>query len=188
MAFRFAVPGSPYAPRRAWRSSTVTARHVEAPAPPPPGRGGRNLDLLTGLAGAPSLGTMTRHRFAFAPAYRLPALALAITPATAWVDLDADGVRVRFGPWTLRTTLDNVAGAERTGGFSWIKTAGPPHLSFADRGVSFATNGADAACLTFHRRVPGIDPTRTLTHPGATLTVRDVPAFLEELARLRRTS
>ncbi len=124
---------------------------------------------------------MTRHHFAFATAYRAPALLFLITPRTAWVDLSQDALAVRYGPWTLRTPLSNVAGVERTGGFGFLKTAGPPHLSFSDRGISFTTNGEDAACVSFVEPVAGIDPTRRIKHPGATLTLQDVPAFIAEL-------
>ena len=127
----------------------------------------------------------TRHPFAFAPAYRLPALAFGITGSTAWVDLGPQGLEVRFGLWRLRTPLTNIAEARRTGGFSYLRTAGPAHLSLTDRGVSFCTNGDDAVCLTFHQPVAGIDPTRSLKHPGATLTVADPERFLVELADLR---
>lgn len=128
---------------------------------------------------------MTRHRFAFAASYRAPALVLGITPRTAWVDLREEELCVRYGPWSMRTTLGNVTEVQRTGGFGWWKTAGPPHLSFSDRGISFATNGEDAACVSLARPVPGIDPTglssRVLRHPGVTLTVEDVPGFIAEL-------
>lgn len=124
---------------------------------------------------------MTRHRFAFTAGYRAPALLFGITARTAWVDLDDEQLAVRYGPWTLRTPLSNVTGVERTGGFGWLKTAGPPHLSFGDRGISFTTNGEDAACVGFRRPVAGIDPTRILKHPGATLTLEDVPGFIAEL-------
>ncbi|WP_309650346.1 hypothetical protein [Nocardioides sp.] len=126
---------------------------------------------------------MTRHRFAFAVAYRAPALLFAITPRTAWVDLDDAHLAVRYGPWSLRTPLTNVTGVERTGGFGWLKTAGPPHLSFSDRGISFTTNGDDAACVSFATPVAGIDPTTIIKHPGATLTLQDVPGFIAELER-----
>lgn len=126
---------------------------------------------------------MTRHHFAFAPAYRLPALLFGITPRTTWVDLDDQQLTVRYGPWSLRTSLGNISGVERTGGFAWLKTAGPPHLSFSDRGVSFTTNADDAVCLRFARPVAGIDPTRRIKHPGATLTLQDVPGFITELER-----
>ncbi|GAA4114968.1 hypothetical protein GCM10022415_11190 [Knoellia locipacati] len=112
-----------------------------------------------------------RFDFAFAPAYRLPAMLFGIRPETAWVDVGDDELRVRFGPWRLTTALENITGCEESGGFAWIKTAGPPHLSLTDRGVTFATNGDRALCVTFRDPVPGIDPTRTIKHPGATLTV-----------------
>lgn len=126
----------------------------------------------------------TRFDFAFAPAYRLPALLLGITGSTAWVELGPQGLEVRFGLWRLRTPLANVAAVHRTGDFALLKTIGPPHLSFADRGVTFATNGDRAVCLAFHEPVPAIDPTRRLTHPGATLTLRDLDRFETELADL----
>jgi hypothetical protein len=128
-------------------------------------------------------GGTRRHDFAFSPAYVVPALLFAITPRTAWVELDDDEVRVRFGPWRLRSTLSNVTDVVRTGGFGWLKTAGPPHLSFADHGVTFATNGDEAVCLSFATPVPGIDPTGRLRHPGATLTVADPVGLVADLRR-----
>jgi hypothetical protein len=128
----------------------------------------------------------TRYDFAFASTYRPAALVFGVVPATTWAELGPDGLRVRFGPWRLQTGLDNIAGAERSGGFGWLKTAGPAHLSFSDRGVTFATNGDDAVCVRFHSPVPGIDPTRLIRHPGATLTLSDPQAFLDQLEALRR--
>jgi len=126
----------------------------------------------------------TRYDFAFAPSYRWAALPFGVLPGTTWAELGPQGLRVRFGPWRLRTGLDNIAGAERSGGFGFLKTAGPAHLSFSDRGVTFATNGDDAVCVRFHTPVPGIDPTRLTRHPGATLTVSDPQAFLDHLGAL----
>ncbi len=127
----------------------------------------------------------THYDFAFARSYRLPALVFGVLPRTTGVTLGPQGLLVRFGPWRLRTTIANVAGAEVTGGFGWLRTAGPAHLSLSDRGVTFATNGDAAACVTFHAPVPGIDPTRTLTHPGATITVVDPASFVAHLEALR---
>ena len=115
----------------------------------------------------------TLFPFAFAPAHWLPSLVLGITPATTSVRVVDDALLVRFGPWSLRTPLSNIAGAERTGGFAFIKTAGPPHLSFSDRGVTFATNAEAALCVQFHEPVPAIEPTGRIRHPGATMTVAD---------------
>ena len=130
-----------------------------------------------------SAGGGTRHDFAFDRAYRLPATLLGITGATSWVEVGPDGLLVRFGLWRLRTPLANVAGTELTGGFSWLKTAGPPHLSFTDRGVTFATNGRRAVCVRFHEPVRVLDPTGRLRHPGATLTVRDPERLAAELSQ-----
>src|SRR3954451_18266369 len=90
---------------------------------------------------------MPRYAFDFDPSYRWAALPFGVTPGTAHVDLSDEDVRVRFGPWRLRTSYANVVEVTATGGFTWLKTAGPPHLSFADRGVTFATNGRAAVCL-----------------------------------------
>lgn len=125
----------------------------------------------------PSHSPSRRFDFRFAPAYRLAALPLRITPRTTQVRVEAGRLSVRFGPWSLATPLSNVAGWEETGGFALLKTVGPPHLSFADRGITFATNGDRALCVRFTEPVPGIEPTGRLRHPGATLTVAD-PAGL----------
>lgn len=124
---------------------------------------------------------MTRFPFAFASSYRLAALPFGITPGTAWVEVDQAELRVRFGPWRMRTPLTNVASSEVTGGFSFLKTAGPPHLSFSDKGVTFATNGDRALCVQLHTPVPAIDPTKRILHPGATMTVADPEGLREAL-------
>ncbi len=135
-----------------------------------------------GRAGGPA--APIRHEFSFATAYRLAALPFGITPRTAWVEIGPGGLRVHFGLWRMGASLDNMAGAELVGGFGFLKTAGPPHLSFADRGVSFTTNAQSALCLRFHEPVKGIDPTGRITHPGATLSVRDPQALLADVRRL----
>ena len=124
---------------------------------------------------------MQRFPFRFASSYRLPALVFGITPATAWVEVDERELRARFGPWSLRTPRTNVVSVQETGHFGYLKTAGPAHLSFADRGVTFATNGERAACVLFDHPVRVLDPTGRLVHPGATFTVADPPALIAAL-------
>ena len=124
-----------------------------------------------------------RFEFAFARAYRLPALAVGVTPATAHVHVAEGRLRVRFGPWRLETGLDNVSGHELTGDFALLRTAGPPRLSFSDRGVSFCTNGDRALCVRFAEPVRALDPTGRLRHPGATLTVADPQGLARALDR-----
>jgi hypothetical protein len=116
-----------------------------------------------------------RFDFEFARSYLVPALVLGITPLTTGVWLDPRRLHVRFGPWSLDTPVTNVRNATITGGFAWYRTAGPPHLSLTDRGVTFATNGRRAVCVRFHEAVKVLDPTgRLIRHPGATLTVARV--------------
>lgn len=124
---------------------------------------------------------MQRFPFRFAASYRLPALVFGVTPATAWVEVDEHELRARFGPWSLRTARSNIASVQQTGKFHFVKTAGPAHLSFTDRGVTFATNGESAVCVQFREPVPAIDPTRRIKHPGATFTVADPPALIAAL-------
>jgi hypothetical protein len=118
---------------------------------------------------------MTTHTFPFrfTTLYRLAALPFGITPATATVHVRDGELAVRFGPWKLRTALTNVIATTVTGPFSFLKTAGPAHLSLTDRGLTMATNSARGLCLTFREPVPGIEPTGTLRHPALTVTVAD---------------
>jgi len=121
--------------------------------------------------------------FAFDGRYRLPALAFGITPATTEVVVTADELLVRFGPWRLRTALANIAGTEVSTGYAFHRTAGPPHLSFADRGVTFATNSRRGLCISFVEPVHAIEPVGVLRHPAATVTVAD-PEALASAIRL----
>jgi hypothetical protein len=111
--------------------------------------------------------------FRFTTPYRLAGLLFGVTPATATVRVGGGELAVRFGPWRVRTTLANVTSTAVTGPFSFLKTAGPAHLSLADRGLTMATNGARGLCITFREPVPGIEPTGLLRHPALTLTVAD---------------
>ena len=97
--------------------------------------------------------------------------------------MDEATLSVRFGPWSLRTPVLNILEAVETTDFAYLKTAGPAHLSFADRGITFATNGERGLCLRFADPVPAIDWVGFIRHPGATVTVSD-PAGLRRVLRL----
>src|SRR4051794_10204478 len=103
-------------------------------------------------------------------------------PATASVTVDDGMLAVRFGVWRLRTPLANVTGTEVTGPYSFVKTAGPAHLSFSDRGVTFATNGERGVCIRVREPGRALHPTGRLRHPGATVTVDDVAGLATALA------
>ena len=127
------------------------------------------------------LGVERRYRFRFAAQYRPAALVFGITPRTAWVVVGRGRVRVRFGPWLVQTPLSNVVSTVITGPYSFLKTAGPPHLSLADRGLTMATNGEAGVCIQFAQRVTGIDPLGVIRHPALTVTVADCEDLVSAL-------
>lgn len=108
----------------------------------------------------------------------------------AFVELDGERLLVRFGRWTVSTPVRNLAGAQVMGPFSAPKVIGP-HLSFADRGVTFGSATSSGTCIRFHVPVPGIEPLGVLRHPGVTVTVDDpdsLAAAVEERAATERTN
>lgn len=126
---------------------------------------------------------MPEFRFRFDPTYRRLAAPFGVRPSNALVVVEADELDVRFGPWRVGTDVANVAGTTRSGPYQRLKTAGPPHLSVADRGLTFATNPDAGLCLRFRSPVPGIDPLGAIRHPGLTVTVEDLDGLEEELRR-----
>lgn len=128
-----------------------------------------------------SVESVVTFPFAFAPSYAVAGRPFGITPRTTGVEIGPAWLHVRYGAWRLLTPRSNVIGATITGDFSFAKTAGPPHLSFADQGASFATNGDRGLCLTLREPVTVLDPTGTLRHPGATLTVADPEGLADAL-------
>lgn len=128
---------------------------------------------------------MTSFRFRFDPRYRLAAAPFGVTPRTAVVEVTDQTLEVRFGPWRLETPLDNVTGCEESGPFSFLKTAGSARLSFADRGLTFATNGDRGLCIRFAEPVAAIDPWGRIRHPGLTVTVEDVSELRARLEQHR---
>lgn len=120
--------------------------------------------------------------FRFDPAYRRLARLFGVTPERAWVELSDTDFEAHFGPWRVRTPLSNIASAEATGPYSFLKTAGPARLGVTDRGLTFATNGDRGVCVTFHSPVRGIDRAGRIRHPELTVTVLDVDGLVAALA------
>lgn len=100
------------------------------------------------------------------------------------MEVGGEHLEVKFGPWRVRTPLTNVVGTETTGPYQWFKVIGPAHLSFADRGLTFATNGERGVCICFAEPVRGMDPMGALRHPGLTVTVADVEGLVRLLGRV----
>ena len=126
----------------------------------------------------------TRFPFAFEGRVVPFSLAFGVTPRTAWVEIDDVDLRVRFGLWHLVTPRRNLADGEVSGPYQFAKVAGPAHLSFVDRGVTFATTTKRGVCFRLREPVSGIAPFGLLPHPGVTVTVAE-PERLVEVAPLR---
>src|SRR5919202_2403937 len=115
---------------------------------------------------------VTRFEFAFSRPLSWPLALIGVTPWTAHVDVTDDEFAVRFGPWSLVTPLSNVEGGEVPGPYLPFKVIGP-HISLADRGVTFGTTWRRGVCIRFREPVPAALPGGLLRHPGATVTVAD---------------
>lgn len=122
-----------------------------------------------------------RFDFLFARSYRPTALIFGVTPRSAHLLVGKGRLRVRFGPWRVDTPLHNITGARITGPYSFLKTAGPAHLSLADRGLTMATNGQIGVCIEFAEPVRGIDPLGLVRHPALTVTVADCAGLVSVL-------
>lgn len=122
-----------------------------------------------------------RFEFRFVRSYRLAALPFGVTPSGCAVAVDDERLRVRFGLWRAETPLDNIAEVTITGPYAFVKTAGPAHLSLADRGLTFASNGDRGVCIAFDRPITGIDPLGVIRHPSLTVTVADCDALAAAL-------
>jgi hypothetical protein len=157
---------------------------------PPPGpvpeanRPGHRPEVEQDKPTGPPRSAARRHAFRFDAALRVPALLVGVTPQNASVDVGPDELVISFGRWTLRTPIDNIAGAEVTGPYSPLKVVGPPRLSLADRGITFGTSARSGVCIRFESPVPALAPVPWLRHPAATVTVEDPEALVADLAPL----
>lgn len=122
-----------------------------------------------------------RFPFAFDPRYQRVNRWFGATPQRCWVTVDDHEVDARFGRWKLRTPLSNIKAVAITGPYAFLKTAGPARLGVTDLGLTFATNGSRGALMTFHERVPGIEPLGLLRHGELTVTVADTERFAETI-------
>lgn len=120
-------------------------------------------------------------RFAFDPRYRAVGWLFGVTPRTALVRVTTGEFSAAFGPWSVRTALSNIRSVSVTGPYRLVKTAGPAHLSLADRGLTFATNPVRGVCLQFVTPVRGLDPLGLIRHPNLTVTVADTGGLIELL-------
>lgn len=129
----------------------------------------------------PKAPAVVRHfDFRFEPLLLPAALIVGVRPSTTGLDIDGKDVTIRFGRWSMSFPRADVTSAEVTGPYQLVKVAGPPHLSLADGGVTFATNRQAGACLQLSNPHRAIEPLGIIRHRSVTVTV-DEP---EELCRL----
>jgi len=120
--------------------------------------------------------------FRFDPVHRLFALLFGTTPGRTGVEVTGGQLVARYGFWSLRTPLTNVAGTQVTGPYSSVRTIGPARMSAVDRGITFSSNRERGLCISFHEPVPALEPTGRLRHPALTVTVADVDGLAAALA------
>ncbi|HWA66658.1 MAG TPA: hypothetical protein VG899_09865 [Mycobacteriales bacterium] len=121
-------------------------------------------------------------RFRFTTPFLAAGVPFGVTPWTTGVDLEYGELTARFGLWRVQTPLSNVTEAVPTGPFGYLKTIGPAHLSFVDRGLTFATNRDRGLCIRFAEPVSGIDPLGRIRHPALTVTVAEIDGLQAALA------
>jgi len=124
--------------------------------------------------------------FAFSDPLGLPLRAAGIWPFSAVVSVNARELRIRYGPWSLRTPVTNVASARVVPGPGWMDVVGPPRVSLRDGSVTFATARTRAVRLRLLDPVPGGVPLSFVRHPAVTVTVRDPEGLVSVLDTLLR--
>lgn len=121
--------------------------------------------------------------FRFDRRFVMPLAMLGVLPATTWVRVDDRHLAARYGPWHLRTPLDNIGDLQVTRDYRWFRAIGP-RGSLADGGATFGTNTRAGLCICFRERVGILLGPRLWLHPSLTVTVADVDG-LEQALRSR---
>jgi len=83
--------------------------------------------------------TDCRFGFRFTMPYRFAAFRSESRLRRARSGANGTASTSRFGLWRVETSLDNIADVAITGLYTFVKTAGPAHLSLTE--LTFATNG-----------------------------------------------
>ena len=121
--------------------------------------------------------------FLFDVAHRVLGAPFGISPASSGVRVSSTTLEARFGPWRVSTPISNIEKVEPTGPYGLARTGGPARWSFADHGITFASNGRAGLCICFRHPVPGLEPTGRMRHPGLTVTVADISGLAAAIRR-----
>jgi hypothetical protein len=124
----------------------------------------------------------TRLPFRFDLAHRPVAAGWGITDDNAYVDVTADRVDVRFGPWRLTARRGDIVAIERTGALGHRETTAPPAVVGADHELVFGTNDDGGIRLRFREPVRCVDPIGPWAHEAIVVTVADPDAAERLLA------
>ncbi len=150
-----------------WPLSPAPAMYAERPRvavqPAQPGRSIRYPLLFEGVAGVVASGPLLGIR------------------RRSYVEVTDVLLIARFGPWSVETPLDNVLSAAVGGPYRPVDVIGPPRVSLADGGLTFATNLRKGVCIRFYDPVRGIEPSGRVRHPSLTVTVADCEALMKQL-------
>lgn len=163
----------------------------------PPGSLPRPLWQCWDVAkGAPT--TSGRHRrndlpepvhvfpFDFTDITALASRLYGVFPASSGVAVSARELTVRFGPWVLRTPVENIRSARVTRELPVLAAGGPPRVDPRTRGITMATTPHRGVKLQLREPVPGALPTERLRHPEIIVTVRDPEGLVALLDTLHR--
>ncbi|HQZ32766.1 MAG TPA: YihY/virulence factor BrkB family protein [Ilumatobacteraceae bacterium] len=152
---------------------------------------GKTADAMNSDSSLPSSPAVLSHPveiypFRFSGLVGALARVFGVRSDRAIASISSDGLlSVRYGRWVATTPVANVRSVDVTGPYATMKVAGPPHLSFADRGLTFATNRDRGVCICFHEPVSALLPFGLLLHPGLTFTVDQPEQFAARLAQLQ---
>ena len=106
-----------------------------------------------------------------------------VQPERARLELTGEELSAIFGMWRVDTTLSNIERMEVSGPYNIVKVIGPAHLSFADGGLTFATNASKGLCLVFREPVSGLLPVPWVRHGSLTVTVAEPERVKETLEK-----
>ncbi|GAA3742964.1 hypothetical protein HDA32_003210 [Spinactinospora alkalitolerans] len=121
-----------------------------------------------------------RFDFPVEPRFARPLALMGVRADRAHVEVTERELRVRFGPWRVRTPRSNVTGFQIGGPYRWWRVIGP-HLSLADGGLTLGTNTRRGVCLELRVPVRGMEPLGLVRHRGITVTVADPDALVRAL-------
>lgn len=121
-----------------------------------------------------------RYRFAFDRRFEGLLRLLGVHPDRAHVEITDRQLTARFGPWLVRTPLDNIEDVEVTGPHRPIKAIGP-RFSPSTRSLTFGSNAKRTVRISFRRPVTGMEPFGVVRHPTLSVSVADPDALRQRL-------